>query len=58
MLLSEEEAKARWCPFTKRGSSYVAGVCLASGCMAWEKVSIPGGHEQLGQCELIKKGVK
>jgi hypothetical protein len=68
MLVSEEEAKEKWCPFTRIATGSKSAVvtsrtyastgsrCLASGCMAWQTVSFPGSYDQLGQCKLMKQG--
>ena len=53
MLLSEEEAKTKWCPFARcninnvsanrfAGAPYDNSLCIASQCMAWR-----WGHKEV-----------
>lgn len=41
--MTEEDAKATWCPFIKGedGSGESAATCLGSACMAWRWRTVP-----------------
>jgi hypothetical protein len=54
MILTEAEAKTKWCPFARapehqgtgqnredKGAATESSLCLASGCMAWRVASPP-----------------
>jgi hypothetical protein len=57
MLLTEDEAEKRWCPFADRVGRHGFPTCLGSGCMAW-RWSFPDralreeGDEPRGYCGL------
>ena len=38
MILTEEEAKLKVCPYRQRGHSDYEPLCLGTGCMRWEWV--------------------
>lgn len=36
-LLTEEEAKTKWCPYSNTHPSQAGAQCIGSSCMAWRK---------------------
>lgn len=47
MILTEDEAKTKWCPMGRRwtagpsgaATTNVGACCIASGCMMWRRLS-------------------
>jgi len=64
MLVTEEEAKTKWCPFVRRNPVTMHGPtnrpshdgynCIGSECMLWEKLSEEVGGDQRGQCGMSR----
>jgi len=57
-VMTEEEAKGKWCPFYRRSPGSAAfptnnrdrgGACLASDCMAWRSADPEGNHAYVDQ---------
>lgn len=56
MILTEEEAKKKWCPYSRVDGG--EGCCLAPDCAAWRWVYPPESNDAahcVGYCGLAGK---
>lgn len=53
MLVTEEEAKTKWCPRESRGGTGVTNKCIGSECMVWWWID---KEKTKGYCGLARDG--